>query len=423
MKTVVKNKLAKPKQKEDYKPTKLCLTPNDWEVRSLGDIGTFLKGKGVSKAEILSEGFPCITYGQLYTKHNDIIRGFDSFINETSALMSRELKSGDILFAGSGETLKEIGKSVSFTCKLKAYAGGDIIILRNHGQNSDFLGYLLNHDSVNRQKYRFGQGHSVVHIYSSSLKNVLIKLPPLPEQQKIAHILSTWDKAIEKTEQLIAKKQVLKKGLMQQLLTGKMRFKEFAGSELRIFELGENVVRSKSKHDPKKSSINFPCIELEHLDQGTGKLLGYTNSKNQASIKNHFKKGEVLFGKLRPYLKKYLLTEFEGVCSSEIWILKAKDSNKLDHAYLFYLVQSHNFIEACKATTGSKMPRAEWDYIIEFPFYFPLINEQKKIATLLYSVDKEIASFQNQLSKVKMQKKGLMQKLLSGETRVKIDIL
>ena len=208
---------------------------------------------------------------------------------------------------------------------------------------------------------------------------------------------------------------------MQQLLTGKKRFGEFDNEKVIPIEFGELVVRSKSKHDPKKEDKNFPCIELEHIGQITGRLLGHTDSQNQTSTKNHFHNGEVLFGKLRPYLRKYLHAEFEGVCSSEIWVLKAIDNKRVDHGYLFYMVQSHNFIEACKATTGSKMPRADWDYISEFPFHFPCLDEQQKITLVLTSADREITFLQNKLAKLKEQKKGLMQQLLTGEVRVKID--
>src|SRR5690606_13494269 len=177
--------------------------PADWDVLSLKEIGTFLKGKGVSKNEIQEEGLPCLTYGELYTRHNDVIKRFTSFISEESAKNSTELKFGDILFAGSGETLKEIGKSSAFVDDFPAYAGGDIVILRQSSQNPYFLGYLLNSRIVSKQKYRLGQGHSVVHIYSSSLSKLQIPVPPLPEQPKIAEILSTWDQAIATTQKLI----------------------------------------------------------------------------------------------------------------------------------------------------------------------------------------------------------------------------
>src|SRR5690554_7359491 len=89
----------------------------------------------------------------------------------------------------------------------------------------------------------------------------------------------------------------------------------------KLLEFGEFAERKSNKHNPKTADTGMRCLELEHFEQGTGKIIGFVDSLNQASIKNVFGKGEVLFGKLRPYLKKYWFTEFEGVCSSEVWVL------------------------------------------------------------------------------------------------------
>ena len=103
----------------------------------------------------------------------------------------------------------------------KAYAGGDIIILSTKVDvNPECLSYALETDFIKRQKRVLGQGNSVVHIYSSDLSRLKIPLPPLPEQRAIARVLSTADAAIHTTEKLIAQKELRKKWLMQQLLTG-----------------------------------------------------------------------------------------------------------------------------------------------------------------------------------------------------------
>ncbi|NLP35051.1 MAG: restriction endonuclease subunit S, partial [Clostridiales bacterium] len=181
--------------------------PSDWKTKKLGELGTFLKGKGIAKSETKANGLPCIRYGEIYTHHHYYIKEFYSFIDEETAKKSIEIRKGDILFAGSGETMGEIGKSVAFIHDEKAYAGGDIIILRTQGVNSQYLAFALNEGRLAKERAKLGQGHSVVHIYSKELKELVVNLPPDIEQQKIADIISIWDKAIELKEKLIEQKK------------------------------------------------------------------------------------------------------------------------------------------------------------------------------------------------------------------------
>jgi type I restriction enzyme S subunit len=97
-----------------YKNTSIGLVPNDWEVKRLGEIGIFSKGKGILKAQVLESGLPCIRYGEIYTTHHFVIKEFKSYISEEVASESQEILRGDILFAGSGETIDDIGKAVVY---------------------------------------------------------------------------------------------------------------------------------------------------------------------------------------------------------------------------------------------------------------------------------------------------------------------
>ncbi|HRD49589.1 MAG: restriction endonuclease subunit S [Candidatus Competibacter sp.] len=107
--------------------TRLPGFKGEWEVKRLGDIGTFLKGSGVRKDEAHSGNLPCIRYGEIYTHHNDHIKRFNSWISAEVAATSTRLKHGDLLFAGSGATKEEIGKCVAFVDGCEAYAGGDTV--------------------------------------------------------------------------------------------------------------------------------------------------------------------------------------------------------------------------------------------------------------------------------------------------------
>ena len=192
-----------------------------WKEVRLGEIGFFFKGKGVSKNKIIDKGFKCLTYGDLYTKYDFVIKDVKSFINKETALISQEIRYGDICFAGSGETLEDIGKCATFIDDEIGYAGGDIIVFRTK-QNPITMSYLLNSDIVKKQKTKMGQGHSVVHIYSSQLEKLEVSLPSLTEQNAIAQILDTAHQELKLYEQKLQLLQAQKKTLMQKLLTGEV---------------------------------------------------------------------------------------------------------------------------------------------------------------------------------------------------------
>ena len=197
----------------------------------------------------------------------------------------------------------------------------------------------------------------------------------------------------------------------------KLRFKEFSGEwEEKLFC---DIVTNKSKkYNPEKESISYKCIELEHLSTESGQLLGYVDSLNLGSIKNKFNKNDVLFGKLRPYLKKYLLAPFDGVCSSEIWVLNGIN---VTNYFLYYIVQSDYFIGLANQSSGSKMPRADWNIIENSIFFIPQKQEQEKIASFLTSVDTKIEQLTKKEELLQQYKKGVMQKIFNQEIRFKAD--
>ena len=197
-----------------------------WQKVKLGEIGKFDKGAGVPKDKITSSGCKAITYGEIYTKYNYVINQFTSYIDEETARESKGISSGTILFAGSGETLEDIGKCVAFIDNDKAYAGGDIIIFNPSIEvDSLVLSYILNSPVAIAQKRRYGQGHSVVHIYQKDLARIELELPSLPEQKAIAEVLTTADDEIATHRKKLDALRLQKRGLMQQLLTGKTRVK------------------------------------------------------------------------------------------------------------------------------------------------------------------------------------------------------
>lgn len=193
-----------------------------------------------------------------------------------------------------------------------------------------------------------------------------------------------------------------------------LRFKEFNG-EWEEYPLHEILEISNKKFNPETNLTNQICIELEHISSETGELLGFINSNNQKSIKNIFKKNQIIYGKLRPYLKKYWFAKFDGVCSSEFWVLNGKE---IENKYLYFFIQTEKFNQIANVSSGSKMPRADWNYMSLFEVFIPhYIPEQQKIASFLTAVDKKIEIVAKKIKHLESYKKGLMQKLLTGEIR------
>ncbi len=195
-----------------------------WNKKCFKNLGIFSKGKGVSKSELLDYGFPAIRYGELYTKHHIFIREIGSYIGEESKKRSKPIRYGDILFAGSGETIDEIGKSAVYLGESEAYAGGDIILFSPYEKEmAVFLTCLLNSNSLRKELQKYGQGQSVVHVYKKNLEQLIISLPNLAEQEKIVGVVNAADKEIELLRDKLEELKKQKKGLMQKLLMGEVR--------------------------------------------------------------------------------------------------------------------------------------------------------------------------------------------------------
>jgi type I restriction enzyme, S subunit len=218
--------LTKKRQIKQGAMQELLRSKDGWETTNLGSLGSFTKGSGVRKDESLSGSLPCIRYGEIYTKHDDYIKHFYSWISQNVAETATRLKTGDLLFSGSGETKEAIGKCVAFIDDIEAYAGGDIVILRLANSNAQFMGYYLNTSPVVRQKASKGQGDAVVHIGANALASIQVTIPTLEEQIEIANILSDMDAEIGSISAKLTKIRQLKQGMMHELLTGRIRLVE-----------------------------------------------------------------------------------------------------------------------------------------------------------------------------------------------------
>ena len=388
----------------------------EWETKQLKELGQFSKGRGIKRDDVSDEGLPCIRYGELYTRYQDYILKVVSRIPPSVAATALPIKTGDLLFAGSGETAEEIGRCAAYLGEEQAYAGGDVIVLTPSGQNSIYLGHLMNSPIVSTQKARLGQGDAVVHIYINNLAQVQIELPPITEQNAIAEVLSDVDGLLNALEALIAKKRAIKQAVMQQLLTGKTRLPGFSGA-WETKRLGEIAPIRNHKTIPAYVDPDTLCVELDHIEQGSGQLLERALAQNSTSSKYHFSAGDVLFGRLRPYLRKFWHADQDGICTTEIWPLMV-NRNQTDSGFLYAIVQSDPFIVAASISYGTHMPRADWNVMRNFEIRLPEIREQRAIASVISDMDAEITALEQRRDKTRAIKQGMMQQLLTGRVRL-----
>ncbi|PTY40783.1 restriction endonuclease subunit S [Brachyspira hampsonii] len=374
--------------------------PQGWQEFKLKDIGLFIRGSGISKKDLSDTGIPAIRYGDIYTKYNFVIKNISSYTNSKGT----ELKKGDILFAGSGETAEEIGKSVAFVDNYMAFAGGDIIIFRPKiNLNSIFLAYILNFGKCRKDISIMGQGHTVVHIYASSLEKLTIILPPLDEQKRIAEVLSLCDDVIENLTKLIEQKELYKKGVMQRVLSGEVRFKGFK-DEWKIKKLSEI-----------SKSIKTGKLDANAMEEN-GQYRFYTCAREYYRINEYAFDGEALLisgngayvgyvhyykGKFNAYQRTYVLMDFEE-----------------DIKYIKYYLDRYLKDRIKKEKNEGNTPYIVLSTLTDMEIKVPSLEEQKKIAGLLSVIDEDIDNLKKQLELRKQQKKGLMQRLLTGEVRI-----
>ena len=253
-------------------------------------------------------------------------------------------------------------------------------------------------------KYRQGCLYGQYRIYAEDFLSVPVFVPTKQEQEKISQFLDSLDKRIAYQRSLINNLKKYKRGLISDLFCEKST----QGWTTSRYYFSEIAQRRGEKYDPS-SGIEYPCVELENIEQETGKILATVPSIKQGSIKNIAKSGDTLFGKLRPYLRKYAFVQQTMACSSEIWALIPSDV--VLPKFLFYLVQTDQFLRVANISSGTKMPRAEWSNIEKAEFYIPDLPVQRKVVMLLEGVDKKISFADSVLIFLNMIKAGMLQQL------------
>ena len=415
------------------------------DSQPLGELGAFRRGRGGTKADEASSGIPCIRYGDLYTQHDCVIRNFTSFIDRRAVHKYTPLRKGDIMFAASGELHEDIGKAAVFLGDEEAYTGGDTIVFHpSHGVDPLFLGYAVNSEQAARFKAKSGQGSSVIHIKSSNLKELRVFLPPLPEQRRIAEILDTVDEAIQRTEELIAKLEEMKKGLLHDLLTrgidenGELRDPErhpeqFKDSPLgripmgwRISQLSEAVPSvDYGVSVPLHDTGEIPVLRMMNLVNGEVDLsdLRYSDAPKARGLT--LQSGDVLFNRTNslPHVGRTGIWRGDERLSFASYLVRLNpDPDALEPEWLNRWLNWEITQRRIRkwATPGVHQVNINPTNLRRTPLALPPVSEQRASAELLLRFDEKGRLERLGLQKLRSLRQALMNDLLTGRVRVSV---
>ena len=410
--------------------TEIGLLPEDWEVETLENIGSFTKGSGISRSDSLSGRIPAVRYGELYTDHDNYIKTFHSFISPEVAKTSKKMKQGCILFTASGETKEDIGKAVAFLDDFEAYAGGDLIILNPKGDySSQYLGYTLNSPSSVRQRAMMAQGDSVVHITTGSVQKVTVPIPSSTEQQNIASALSSIDKLIDDLGRTIQKKQRIREGAMEELLSGKKRLHGFTEEwvESKLNQYGKMIRGVSYKPEQAfyiKAIDSTPLLRSNNVQNGKMVyddvvfVLDVCINKQQ-----YMQQGDILIctaNGSRALVGKSALFNHTNVYTFGAFMGVLRCNDVRFSPYIFYLLQTKRYKHKIDdVLAGSAINNLNSSEIEEITFMTPS-NEKEAfaIADILTSMDDEISLLESERAKYEQIRSGMMEELLTGKKRL-----
>jgi len=404
--------------------------PTNWESTYFGNIFTFLPTFAFTRNSLTFNQTVLnvfnIHYGDIHSVfRSEIVDAnfenlpfiFDELISNLNLCF---LKDGDLLIADASEDYEGIGKSVEImnVNNKKITSGLHTILVRDEigATTNGYRPYILKHPEVNKELKRIATGISVFGISKNNLSRIRILLPPLPEQQKIAAILSTWDDAIAKTQQLINQLKLRNHGLQQQLLSGKKRLKGF----------------EKSKWVKVNASDVFKNVSVKNNDDNE-QLLSVTQDKGAiprdvlqgrvtmpSGDTNSFKliePGDFIIS-LRSFQGGLEYSEYRGLVSPAYTVLKSV--KPINNNFYKYYFKSHDFIgHLSVAVIGIRDGKQiSFDDFCTVKIPYPSLEEQNKITEILTCTSDEMKMQMQKIEALRQQKKGLMQQLLTGKIRV-----
>ena len=297
------------------------------------------------------------------------------------------------------------------------------------GNDSRFVFYRLSLVDFTRHN----TGGAQQSLNRNFIYPITIPIPPIAEQRAIAEALRDVDALLGAMDQLIAKKRDLKQAAAQQLLSGQTRLPGFElktgnkKTEIGVIPADWEVRRllsavriANGQVDPKVDPYrSMTLVAPDHIESSTGRLLARVSASDQKAIsgKYMFEKGDVVYSKIRPYLKKAILANFDGLCSADMYPLKPSVDVSAD--FMLAALLGRRFSEYAESVSvRSGMPKINRAELADYSFALPPFPEQQAIAAVFSDMDAELASLERHRDKMRTLKQGMMQELLTGKTRL-----
>ena len=387
---------------------------DDWSPYVLKDFVSFRKGKGISKADISENGInECIRYGELYTTYGQVIDHIHSKTNvsKSECILS---KAGDVIIPASGETQIDIATA---SCVLHddIILSGDLNIL-SHEENGSWLAYYLS-SAKKLEIAQLAQGNSVVHLYSSQLKDLKINKPSKEEQTKIASFLSNVDEKISQLTQKLELLSQYKQGMMQKLFSQQIRFRADDGSEFGEWEtttLGQTGKfiggGTPSKENSEFWEGSIPWISSSDLTEESIFKINITrfisqNALNQSATKLVPANSILIVSRVG--VGKVAITPNEICTSQDFTSLTLHKGSSIFFAYLIKSLTPY----LLEMNQGTSIKGFIKDDLANLELKIPCIEEQTKIANFLSAIDQKIEVVAQQIQQAKTWKKGLLQQM------------
>ena len=426
--------IEKTENKKGYKKTKLGWIPEDWEILKFGEAYKFLSTGSNSREDLNNTGeYLYIHYGDIHCKYKNILDCVKieiPHINKDKVKNLPELKDRDLIFVDASEDYEGITKctEIKNVNNKNIVSGLHTLLLRPQIDIfSGYGGYIASNPIVNKNIKKMANGWKVYGISKDNLSKIIFPLPSLKEQEKIAEILSAWDDGIETLEKLIEQKEVFHKALMKNLLIGKIRLSEFSSkwTHSKFNSVFERITRKNEELNSNILTISAQNGLISQKDFYNKRIASVDTSK-YILLKN----GEFAYNK--SYSNGYPLGAIKrldlyekGVVSSLYICFKLNNSDSCSDFWKYYfeagmLNREIKMIAQEGARNHGLLNMATEDFFNMLLYYPKDLKEQQKIADILNKSDKEIKLLNTKLEKLKEQKKGLMQKLLTGQIRVKV---